>query len=423
MHETTLDCCPSCECGTLPAEFVRVRYYFGQRLGVMELSDEALYHAGKMAFHNARLHGFGVVCGLKVVKQKPPAGTQSTVLRVSTGAAIDPCGREVVVGIDQCIDVAAWFARNKNRPELSGWTAGTTQTLRVAIRYRECPSDPGPAPRDPCGCDNGGCEYGRVRESFELALFTEDEKVCGAAPFPPTDALLQVFEGAGPSGSAGDPATALTQGIDTLIASACPAPGGDLWLCLASVDVTLDSTPVPIDLSEPDNTIPARRTLLPTNALQAMLLDLAASGASSGLLAGGPRPGALAFAPDPGNPATAGTLRVAITLAKAGSPPADVPLVDATFDPASLEISRLDAGGWTDITPAGGVSYDAASSPPAIQVVFTQDLEPSKPFVLAFQPDPAAPTVDANGGPLNPFVRRFRFLLDGSGALALDPAV
>lgn len=423
MHETTLDCgCGSCECGTLPAEFVRVRYYFGQRLGVMELSDEALYHAGKMAFHNARLHGFGVVCGLRVEKQKPPSGTQSTVLRVSTGAALDPCGREIVVGIDQCIDVAAWFARNKNRPELSGWTAGTTQTLHVAIRYRECPSDPGPAPRDPCGCDNGGCEFGRVRESFELALFTVDEKVCAAVPFPPTDALQAVLEGAGPSGSAGDPATVLQEGLDTLIASGCPAPGDDLWLCLASLDVTLDSTPVPVDLSDPDNTIPERRTLLPTSALQAMLLDLAASGASSGLLAGGPRPGALSFTPDPGNPATAGTLRVAIRLARAGSPSADVPLVDATFDPAALRISRLDPTGWTDVTPAGGVSYDA-TSPPSIPIVFTQDLTASTPFVLAFQPDPAAPTVDANGMPLNPFTRRFRFLLDGSGALALDPAV
>jgi len=422
MHETALGCgCGTCECGTLPAEFVRVRYYFGQRLGVMELNDEALYHSGKMAFHNARLHGFGVVCGLKVEKQKPPAGTQSTVLRVSTGAALDPCGREIVVGIDQCIDVAAWFAKNKNRPELAGWTAGTIQTLRVAIRYRECPSDPGPAPRDACGCDNGGCEFGRVRESFELALFTEDEKVCAAAPFPPTDALLAVLEGAGPSGSASDPATALQEGFDTLIASGCPAPGETLWLCLASFEVTLGATPVPIDLSDPDNTIPERRTLLSTSALQAMLLGLAADGTSSGLLSAGPRPAALSFTPDAGNPATAGTLLVAVRLAKTGSPPVEIPLVDATFDPASIRVSRLDPSGWTDITPAGGVSYDAAT--PAIKIVFTQDLAAATQFVLAFQPDPAAPAVDANGAPLTPFTRRFRFVQDGSGALALDPAV
>jgi hypothetical protein len=418
--------CESCSCGTLPAEFVRIRYYFGQRLGVMELSDEALYHAGKMSFHNARLHGFGVVCGLRVEKQAPPAGTQSTVLRVSTGAAIDPCGREVVVGIDQCIDVAAWFAKNRSRPDLVGWGAGATPTLRVVIRYRECPSDPGPAPRDPCGCDNGGCEFGRVRESFELALITADEKVCASVPFPPTDALLAAFEGAGPSGSAGDPARALEKSLDTLIASGCPTPSDDLWLCLASFTLTFDANGVPFDLSDPDNTIPERRTLLPTNALQAMLLDLAAEGASAGLLAGGPRAGKLDFAPDPGNPTTAGTLKVFVLLAKkAGVPPPlpDAAIVESTFEPGSVSVSRLDATGWKDVTPPGAVTYDKTTSPPHIQIVFAQGLAPVTPFVLSFQPAPARPTIDENGSPLPPFIRRFRFVLDSAGSLALDPAV
>jgi len=403
-----------------------VRYYFGQRLGVMELGDEALYHAGKMAFHNARLHGFGVVCGLKAEKQKPPSGTQSTVLRVSTGAGIDPCGREVVVGIDQCIDVAAWFAKNRTRPELSGWTAGTKQTLRVAVRYRECPSDPSPAPRDPCGCDNGGCEFGRVRESFELALFTPDEKICAGAPFPPRDALLSVFAGAGPVGSAGDPGTALEKGLDTLLAAGCPTPSDDLWLCLASFEVTLDATPMPVDLSDPDNTIPERRTLLPTNALQALLLDLAADGASAGLLSGGPRIGALSFTADAAKPMLAGTLELPVLLAKKGDPPADVPLVETTFDPAAITVSRLDATGWTDVTPqVSDIHYNSAVSPPPprIEIVFTQGLHEPTPFVLSFQPAPARPTVDEDGSPLRPFTRRFRFVLDANGKLALDPAV
>ena len=29
----------------------------------------------------------------------------------------------------------------------------------MGLRYLECPSDPAPVPRDPCGCDNGGCAY------------------------------------------------------------------------------------------------------------------------------------------------------------------------------------------------------------------------------------------------------------------------
>lgn len=431
MLETAIGCgCGSCacSCGELPAEFVRVRYYFGQRLGVMELNDQALYHAGKMAFHNARLHGFGVLCGLRAEKQKPPSGTQSTVLRVTSGAGLDACGREVAVGVDQCIDVAAWFARNKARLDASGWTAGASHTLRVAVRYRECPSDPSPAPRDACGCDNGGCEYGRVREAFELQLFTGDEKVCGATPFPKTADLLAAFEGGsawGPAGKSTDPGAALDRALDTLVAAGCAAAPDETWLCLASFEVTLDGTPVPVDISDPDNTIPGRRTLLPTNALQAMLLDLAADAVSSGVLAGGPRAGGLSFTPDVVNPDKAGTLRVPVLLAKSGTPPADVKLVNATFDPTKVTVSRLDAGVWTDVTPAGGVGYDDTTSPPQpfIQIVFTQDLEAGKPFVLAFQPDPARPTVDENGAPLPSFSRHFRFAKDAAGNLTPDPSV
>ena len=420
MHQTMLDCgCGgSCSCEALPAEFVRVRYYFGQRLGVMELSDQYLYHASKMAFHNARLHGFGVLCGLRVEKQKPPAGTASTVVRVLVGAAIDPCGREIVVGIDQCIDVGAWFARNKKRPELAGWTAGTTNTLRVAIRYRECPSDPSPAPRDPCGCDNGGCEFGRVRESFELALFTTDESVCAGTPFPATDALLAGLAGAG-SASA-DPGAAFGRTINALVAAGCPTCGDDLWLCLASFDVTLDTTPVPVDISNPDNAIPERITLLPTNALQTMVLDLVGDGAASGTLAGGPRAAALSFAADAANPSKAGTLRLAISLASGGTPPAPIPLVDTTLKPAFVKVEWLDTvNGWKDITPpAANITYDGAATPPNLKIVFTQGLADGPVFRLTIDPPLATPVADQNGHPLSRVARNFRFALD-AGALVL----
>jgi hypothetical protein len=399
MPHTTTGCdCDSCAlCGTLPAEFVRVRYFFGQRLGVMELNDQAIYHAGKMAFHNARLHGYGVVCGLKVQKQKGASGTtKSTVLRVSTGAALDLCGRELVVGIDQCIDVAAWFAKNRTRPELAGWTAGKPQTLRVAIRYRECTSDPSPAPRDPCGCDNGGCEYGRVRESFELALFTEDEKICAPEPFTPGTDLLAVTE-------------------------RCSTPSDEAWLCLAAFDVTLDATTlVPVDITEPDNAIPERRTLLSTSALQALLLSLTGGNGTPGVLPAGPRPGAVAFTAK-ANTNDAGTLVVPIVLAKTGNPAAEVALVNGTFDGGNVTVSRLDVSTGWDPPTSSVASYE--DSPPRIQVKVPSALTPHTVFLLAFTPDPSQPTVDANGSPLAPFTRRFQFVSTTNGELALDPSV
>jgi hypothetical protein len=114
---------------------------------------------------------------------------------------------------------------------------------------------------------------------------------------------------------------------------------------------------------------------------------------------------------------------VPITLAKTGTPPVDVPLVAATFDAASITVSRLDATGWTDVTPAAAsITLDVTTSPPAIELVFAQDLTAATAFVLSFQPPPARPTVDASGSPLRPFTRRFRFVL-AAGELALDPSI
>jgi hypothetical protein len=417
MQEATIGCgcgCGGSTCGTMPSEFVRVRYYFGQRLGVLELSDQALYHGGKLAFHNARLHGAGVLCGLRAERVPPPAGTgtRSTVLRVTAGAALDPCGREIVVGIDQCVDVAAWFARNQARPELEDWTANTTHALRVAVRYRECPSDPSPAPRDPCGCDNGGCEFGRVREGFELGLFTEEEDVCAAPAFPDPAAL-------------GDALGTPPPTIGELVAAGCPGATGDEWLCLATFDVTLDATPVPVDISEPDNGIPERRTLLSTSALQAVLGALYEEGVASGELGGGPRAGALRFIADATNPATAGELRLEIALADAGNPPLPSPLVANTFEPSFIKVAALDpANDWADVTPSGSgaIAYDASSTPPAVRIAFAQDLAAGQVFRLTLDAPFATPVADTAGRPLPRVARQFAFVLNSSGALELAPS-
>ena len=173
----TIDpCAGETACLVPPAEFVRLRYFFGQRLGVIELADEQSYLVGKQRFHNLLGHGVGVLCGLRstryVFPQSSPPGTATTLLRVSRGAALDGCGREIVVGWDQCIDVAAWFLQH---PAVAGSAVAGSLRLWVALCYRECPSDPSPAPRDPCGCDTSGCEFARIREGFELRLLTDEE--------------------------------------------------------------------------------------------------------------------------------------------------------------------------------------------------------------------------------------------------------
>ncbi len=401
--------CGGTESCAFPPEFVRVRHYFGQRLGVMELSDQTAYHAGKMAFHNARAHGAGVLCGLTAERFPLTPGARTTVLRVIRGAALDACGREVVVGVDQCVDVAAWFMKNRAKPELSGWTPGSTQAVVVAIRYDECPSDPSPAPRDPCGCDPGGCEYGRVREGFELRLFTPEqaEEHCYEGEFPDPGALL----------TASSP-----EAIHELVGAPCPeAPERDHeWLCLAEVPVILDASGVPSDLGAADNAIEHRRSLLSTRALQLLLLGVGGSANVSGTLGDGPRLGAVTFvhAPSPA-PLGEGTLSIAIDLATSATPPALSPIVDATVAATKVHLEELKSTGWSSLT--GTLTFDPTGPKIDLKV---SGLAAGPRYRLSIEQPFGTPIADEEGRALTPtnWARRLAFVADGA-LLRLDPSV
>jgi hypothetical protein len=419
MHEHLAGC--GCGCGgtvgdgccSFPPEFVRVRYYFGQRLGVMELADEASYHAGKMAFHCQRAHGVGVLCGLSAARAPFTPGAATTVLRVLRGAGLDGCGRELIVGVDQCIDLAAWAAKNKSR--LGSWTAGSTETLVLAVRYRECPSDPSPAPRDPCGCEDNGCEFARIREGFELALFTPDEAADAVVTtqFPDHDALLEALESA-PSGD-------LDAAIHSLVGASCPdAPdSGHDWLALASFGVVLDASTVPSDLTDPDNTIAERRSLLSTQALQSLLVELTGAARASGAIGGGPSIGALSFT---AATATSGAFLIDVALVSAGTPPVASPIVAGTFTAAAgaMKLESLDAGGWTDVP----VTATYSASPSQIKVDVAAGLAAGPRFRLSFDPPFATPVADDQGRALLPqrYAHLLAFVPDGA-LIKLDPAV
>lgn len=487
MHGATKDCtCAGncggacgggcgCDCCGVPWEFARLRYYFGQRLGVVDMSEEQGYHVGKHRLHNLRAHGVGVLCGLRaerfVFPQGAPAGTPTTVLRITRGAALDGCGREVIVPGDHCIDVASWYLKHRNRPELAGWLetdgaegagnegagtegagtegagtggAGTEEAgeagatgaagerrLWVVLRFRECPSDPGPAPRDPCGCDADGCEYGRVRESFELALVTAGDRRCARDTFPTRSALGELLAGLG--GAAPD------QGIDRgfaaavhrAVAAGCPAGQEDAWLCLASFTVTLTAAPDGTlrltDIGEPDNAIPERESLLTTAALQALLAQLAVGAQESGVLGSGPRLTGVAWE---SSALDAGVLTIPVALAPE-TPAGVTPLADATFDPASVTVQELDATfAWAPVTPGvADITYQSGADP-RFRIAWTgaggTAIHAGR-FRLTIAPPFDAPVVDQRMQPLRParFARHFRLEPDPTNSfltLAHTPA-
>lgn len=392
MPTELLSHCTDTDCCALPAEFVRLRYYFGQRLGVVDLFDEQHYHAGKQRFHNLRAHGAGVLCGLTAERfVLPTSGGPTTVLKVKRGAALDPCGHELVVNVDQCIDVAAWFQKHRTR---LNWTAGD-HTLTVAICYRECPSDPMPAPRDPCGCDTGGCEFGRVREGFELELLTEEEaKACYDETFPVRSKLHEALGGRD-----------LGSVIDTLVGAACPEPPKDACLCLASFTVTVGQDPLRVTaIGEPNNAIPTRASLLSTAALQELLLGIAGQ-STSGASGPGPSLGAITFEGQ--------VLSIAVALV------GGVALAKQTFDAGFVQIRRFEQDSWQNPENVT-VALDTGASP-RIRIKWAST--PAKGnYRLTIASPVEKPIVDEHMRALRPAPFAFQFSLQGD-PLALGTPV
>jgi hypothetical protein len=408
-------------CLVPPAEFVRLRYFFGQRLGVVDLVDEQSYFAGKLRFHNLRAHGVGVLCGLRaerfLIPQGSPPKTTTTLLRVHRGAALDWCGREIVVGWDQCIDVAAWFAQH---PEAHPPAAGTGPvSLWVALCYRECPSDPAPAPRDPCGCDAGGCEFARIREGFELKLVTAAEAALIAAGAKGSPATA---EPAPEETLGGSLAGALARQAALAAAADCPLPPDNPCLLLARFQAILDSAGAKVvDITDPDNAIPTRLTLLPTALLQAGLLEALAAAGDAELIGSGPNLSTVTFK----NGGTdSGTLSVAIE-----SHGADLSRDPITASPPIITISvtLFDGTDWKP-APAPAAKYipPTTPTPASIDLVWNSGsgLAAGRYRVL-IETSRAAPPVDTKMRPLVPpvWARHFRLDKDSFGNLVLAPSL
>jgi len=411
-------CAGDVTCLAAPAEFVRLRYFFGQRLGVVDLADEQSYVVGKQRFHNLRAHGSGVLCGLDaeryVFPQGSPANTPTTLLRVRRGAALDACGREIVVGWDQCIDVAAWFAQH---PQARPAAGATSLRLWVVVCYRECPSDPAPAPRDPCGCGNEGCAFARVREGFELKLLTDADEALLAAAQPAVPRVGVVAEEA--LGGSIDDAYALR--VAQLAGAACPDPPADACLILASVQATLDAAgSTVVDLLPPNNTVPERASLLSTSVLQHELVRALAAASEAELVGAGPRLATVTFSDGGGGGANSGTLSVELRTAGTATLARD-----PTAAPAQLHVTvaEFDAttGSWSDPTQPTVTYVGPPTDPQRLELTWANGLSNGGRYRVLIECDHVHPPVDTRMRPLTPlsWARHFRLTNDGTGKLVL----
>jgi len=148
-------------------QLARNNYFTGKLLVERDFTDEQRYTLGKLRRHNQRLHGWGAVCGLKV-KQHPNPGCQDRFVLIEPGTAIDCCGREILVGHEECFDFKAKFLANwqkQNGPN-SQPEPSQTHKIQICISYKECGAEDIPVLFDDCSCDGTACQPNRILESY-----------------------------------------------------------------------------------------------------------------------------------------------------------------------------------------------------------------------------------------------------------------
>jgi hypothetical protein len=215
----------------IPA-FERNAYYTGKLLTARDLNAEQRYFRDKLRLHYAALHGWGVVCGLKV---KPHPYCPKLKIVVEEGFAIDSCGREIRVLEEFAVSLPPevkkpahsggeehpehqregrgreeryedrdrdWDRgeeRGRERTEYREQERGEREErecrereehehhehehhehhehgvkLYICLRYVECETEFMPAPFDECGCNASGDRAGRVSERFRIEISDQE---------------------------------------------------------------------------------------------------------------------------------------------------------------------------------------------------------------------------------------------------------
>jgi hypothetical protein len=182
-------------CDSMP-DFTRLRYFHGQMLVANDLQTEQDYFREKLKMHNRCLHGYGTVCGLKVVAIKddpdyePPPDYKrdeddndqeerhkykhhpKPVVEIECGFALDCEGNELVVR--HPLRVNLW--ENLEEEERHRFDRDERCRLWLSICYCVQPIDPvRPVLPDACSAVSE-CVYSKLRDSVKVKVSTEEPR-------------------------------------------------------------------------------------------------------------------------------------------------------------------------------------------------------------------------------------------------------
>jgi len=168
--------------GTVPVDpHKRVNFVPGFVLGADDLTQESAFLANRAEGIARDLIGYGTVSGLRVTRETLPGGGAGLV--VSSGLAISPRGRPIVVTMPNAVALDDWL--DSRRLDLvyhltpgPDSPPGDLLHLFVVLAYRQCATDDKPGPGQPCRTDEPPRLFTRLADDFSLELrFRAPEQV------------------------------------------------------------------------------------------------------------------------------------------------------------------------------------------------------------------------------------------------------
>jgi hypothetical protein len=172
---------PGCTC-CQTISFERPNYFCGQLLSDADLHVGLTYIREKNKLYHRTLHGYGVVCGLRLTCDPDCCGS----IRIGEGFAIDNCGNDLVVCQSLPFDVITalkakdWLiteppedpCKDETRPRCK-----VKQCFYVTICYDEEEAEFTTPFKTKCGPGAAACEPTRIRETVRFDILECPPKV------------------------------------------------------------------------------------------------------------------------------------------------------------------------------------------------------------------------------------------------------
>lgn len=164
---------------TIAGKFKRLRFFHGMLLTETDFQEEQTYYRDKLKLHN-RLHGDGVVWGLRLKEPAECPNNFCPQVTIEAGVALDCAGNEIVVCRDYTVSLEDKIEDLKRLGFIkdngcNGESIEESIKLYIGLRYCECESKP--VQQYATTCDGGELypEFSRVSEGYCVGILTEDE--------------------------------------------------------------------------------------------------------------------------------------------------------------------------------------------------------------------------------------------------------